>query len=58
MAVAWAISVCFVKFRNKTLEFLGNSNLDNFTYNKTLQKIRESNRVSKEDKDMVKRMKR
>ena len=58
MAVAWAISVCFVKFRDKTLEFLKYSNLDDFTYNKSLQKVRESNRVSKEDKDMVKRMRR
>ena len=58
MAVAWAISVCFVKFRNKTLDFLDASNLDDFTYNKSLQKIRESNRVCKEDKDIVKRMKR
>ena len=58
MAVAWAISVCFVKFREKTLEFLKCSNLDDFTYNKSLQKVRESNRVSKEDKDMVKRIRR
>ena len=58
MAVAWAISVCFVKFREKTLEFLKCSNLDDFTYNKSLQTVRESNRVSKEDKDMVKRIRR
>lgn len=58
MAVAWAISVCFVKFRDKTLDFLKCCNLDDFTYNKTLQKIRESNRVSKEDKEMAKKMKR
>ena len=58
MAIAWAISVCFVKFRDKTLDFLDVSNLDDFTYNKSLQKIRESNRVCKEDKDIVKRMKK
>ena len=57
MAVAWAISVCFVKYRKLTIEYLNNSNLDNFTYNKALQKIRESNRVSKEDKEWAKKMK-
>ena len=57
MAVAWAISVCFVKYRELTMEYLYNNNLDDFTYNKSLQKIRESNRVSKEDKEWAKKMK-
>ena len=57
MAVAWGVSICFVKYREKTITYLrdlDNCKLDKFTYNKSLQKIRESNRVSKEDKDMVK----
>ena len=58
MAAAWLISVMFVKHREYTLAYLNNNSLDNFTYNKALQKIRESLRVSKEDKELVKKMKR
>ena len=38
MAVAWAISMCFIKFEEKTMLYLKNNNLDDFTYNKSLQK--------------------
>lgn len=58
MAAAWLISVMFVKYRDYTLSYLNNNRLDDFTYNKALQKIRESNRVTKEDKELVKQMKR
>ena len=58
MAAAWLISVIFVKYRDYTLSYLNNSSLDDFTYNKALQKIRESLRVGKEDKELVKKMKR
>lgn len=58
MAKAWLISVCFVKFRDKTLKFLLNNNLDTFTHNKAIQKIRESYRVSNEDKEYLKKFKK
>lgn len=58
MGVAWAISVAFVKYEVKTRKFLLNNKLDNFTYNKALQKIIESNRVSKEVKEEIREMKR
>lgn len=58
MAAAWLISTMFIKYRDYTLSYLNNNSLDNFTYNKALQKIRESNRVIKEDKELVKKMKR
>ncbi len=58
MAVAWGLSVCFVKFRDKTLEFLRTCSIYKFTYNKALQKMRESYRVSNEDKEMLKGMKK
>ena len=57
MAVAWAISFAYIHFPEKTLEFLKNNNLDKFTYNKSLQKIIESNRVSKVDKNLMRSMK-
>ncbi|WP_343338028.1 hypothetical protein TPELB_35290 [Terrisporobacter petrolearius] len=58
MAVAWAVSYAYIDFPQKTLAFLKNNNLDNFTYNKSLQKIIESTRVSKEDKDLMRSLKK
>ena len=58
MAVAWTISVAFVKFKDKTMKYLKKNNLDDWTYNKALQKICESLRVSKETKKIIKAMKR
>ena len=58
MAVAWAVSICFIHFEDKTMDFLKNNNLDDFTYNKSLQKICESLRVDKDTKTLIKSMKR
>lgn len=58
MAVAWAVSMCYVKFEDITLEYLNNNNLDDFTYNKSLQKICESLKIDKERKVLIKSMKR
>ena len=45
MAVAWAISVCYIKYPDKTYKYLKKNKLDNFTHNKSIQKIKESYRV-------------
>jgi len=58
MAIAWTISVCFVKFTEVSMEYLKNNNLDDFTYNKSIQKIIESNRVDKEMKGYLRTLKR
>lgn len=58
MAVAWAISISFVKFEELTLDYLKNNNLDDYTYNKSLQKICESLKVDKSTKDVIRSMKR
>lgn len=58
MAVAWALSVCYIKFPEKTMVLLRNNRLDDFTYNKALQKIVESYRVSAEEKKIIRGMKR
>lgn len=58
MAIAWLISVVFVKNKEATLKYLENNNLSQFTYNKSLQKIIESNRVTKVDKEVIKKMKK
>lgn len=58
MAVAWAISICYIKFPKETMKLLEKNNLDTFTYNKALQKITESYRVSKQEKDKIRKIKR
>ena len=58
MAVAWAVSVYFVKLPKLTMKYLKNNRLDDFTYNKALQKITESYRVSDETKSLIRSIKR
>lgn len=58
MAVAWALSICYIKYAEKAMQYLKHSTLDDFTYNKALQKITESLRVTKEEKAIIRSMKR
>lgn len=58
MAVAWAISVFFVNAREETRRYLENNRLDDFTFNKSLQKIIESYRVTPQEKAEIRAMKR
>lgn len=57
MAVAWLISICYIKYKNITLKYLHNNSLDKFTYNKAIQKIIESKRISKDEKIKLKLLK-
>lgn len=52
MAVAWLISVAFIKYSDLVIPILGKS-FDKFTNNKAISKIRDSFRVSKELKDYI-----
>ena len=58
MGIAWTISVAYIKYPKITMEYLKNNTLDDFTYNKALQKIVESYRVSEGDKEVIRSMKR
>ena len=58
MAVAWTISICLVKYYNITKNYLNNCNLDDFTYNKAIQKAIESYRISEKEKDELRKMKK
>lgn len=58
MAVAWTIQVEFVKFPEKTMKLLEKNKIDDWTYNKALQKIIESYRVDENTKTKIKNMKR
>lgn len=53
MAAAWAVSACYVKFPAQTEILFQKGSLDDFTQNKALQKIRESYRVNKEEKERL-----
>ena len=54
MAVAWAVSVCYVRFPARTQEWMETCRLDEDTFRRAVQKIRESRRVSPEDKERLK----
>lgn len=56
MAIAWLLSVAFIKSRDETFEYLNGDKLSKFTHNKTISKIGDSFRVSAEDKELVKRL--
>lgn len=58
IAIAWAISVCYVQYPNLTLSYLKESQLDTFTYNKALQKICESLKSDQKTKELMKQLKR
>ena len=53
MAIAWLISVAFVKYQEKTIKFLDNNKLDKEIIRMSIQKIRDSLRVDKTMKDYV-----
>lgn len=58
MAKAWLLSVCYVNFEKETYSFLKTCVLDDWEINKTIQKIRESNRVKEEKKQEILCLKR
>ena len=55
MADAWALSICYIKFPQKTEPILERGTLDGEIRKKAVQKIRESLRVSKEEKERLKK---
>ena len=58
MANAWAVSVALVKYYDKTVKFLEKCKLDDFTYNKGIQKAIESYRIADDKKNYLRKMKR
>ena len=57
MANAWLLSICYIKYPEKTLRFLKKCHLNKFTLNKTISKICDSYRVDKESKERLKLLK-
>lgn len=58
MAVAWAISICLIKFYEETIKYMETSKLDSWIYNKAIQKAIESYRITDENKKVLREMKK
>lgn len=58
MGAAWVISDCYIHYPEKTIDLLKSGKLDAWTHNKSIQKIRESFRVSDEEKECLKYLRR
>ncbi len=57
MAIAWLLSISYIKYKETTLIYIVNLK-NNFVYNKTLTKITESRRISEDEKNFIKSLKR
>ena len=58
MAEAWLICELYIYYEKETTNYLKNNQLNTFTHNKAISKIRESYRVTKEKKDYLNTLKR
>lgn len=58
MGVAWGVATTYAKFPERTHAFLLENHLDDFTYNKAIQKMIESCRISSDEKARLRAMKR
>ena len=58
MALAWWVAECFVKRRDVAIKIFEEGKLNTFTNNKSIQKCRDSFRVSEEDKNMLLKFKK
>lgn len=58
MALAWLLCECYIKQPKLTKAYLLDNQLDKFTFNKTISKICDSYRVSQEEKDWLKKLRK
>lgn len=58
MAVAWAVSMAYVAHPGRVLPYLQSNQLDDWTHNKSLQKIIESRQVNDEVRRQMRVLKR
>ncbi len=60
MGIAWLLSVCLVKEWDKSFAYMSSADnhLDDITYAKTVQKCRESYRLTKEQKESLTELKK
>ena len=58
MAVAWLIAECYIKYPNITINYIKDNKLDTWTHNKSIQKIKESNRINNDIKQQLNKLKK
>lgn len=58
MAQAWLLCDCYIKAKDKTSKYLLKNKLNKFTFNKAISKMCDSYRVTKEDKEYLKTLRR
>ncbi len=58
MAEAWLICEIYIKFPKETKDYLKKNKLNRFTQNKAISKINDSYRVSKEEKESLKKLRK
>lgn len=58
MAISWLLSSLYIKYPNIAMKKIDKLNIDKWTYNKTIQKIIESSRICKEQKEYLKTLKK
>ena len=58
MVRAWYFATALAKQYDETVKILENNALDKWTYNKTIQKANESYRITKEQKEYLRKLKR
>lgn len=56
MAIAWLLAECFIRRKSEFLEYISQSHLAIWIRQKMVSKIRDSYRVSREDKEFVKEL--
>lgn len=58
MMIAWFFATALAKQWDETVKYIEDNRLDTWVHNKTIQKARESRRVTDEQKDFLKTLKR
>jgi len=58
MAIAWALSISIIKYYDQTIKYLKTAKIDDFIYNKTISKACDSYRITKKQKEDLRKMRR
>jgi len=58
MAIAWLLAESFIKYPEATKKYLNETKINDFTFNKTISKICDSYRVCKDEKILLKKLRR
>jgi len=58
MGIAWCVATAYAKYPLETQSFMENNKLTDWTYNKSIQKMIESFRITEENKQRLRTMKR